>query len=166
MASRRARESGQGTVEAALALPLFIACFFTIVQLMFFVASQCDLDSAIAAAQTDVSSQQIAPGDEAETLRRAIAAKNSVILDPDRISVSDVAIDGSQSTKEQGLAAGEWDELRVSRATESVNRTSIKATVTYRFEGVLPGIGTADVQRRVDGLRTLVVQVRGELDGA
>ena len=69
MASRSARESGQGTVEAALALPLFIACFFTVVQLMFFVASQCDLDSAIAAAQTDVSSQQIAPGDEAETLR-------------------------------------------------------------------------------------------------
>ena len=151
MASRSARESGQGTVEAALALPLFIACFFTVVQLMFFVASQCDLDSAIAAAQTDVSSQQIAPGDEAETLRRAIAAR-SVILDPDRISVSDVAIDGSQSTKEQGLAAGEWDELRVSRATESVNRTSIKATVTYRFEGVLRGFGTADVQRRVDGL--------------
>ena len=150
MASRSARESGQGTVEAALALPLFIALFFTVAQLMFFVASQCDLDSAIAAAQTDVSSQQIAPGDEAETLRRAIAAR-SVILD--RISVSDVAIDGSQSTKEQGLAAGEWDELRVSRATESVNRTSIKATVTYRFEGVLPGIGTADVQRRVDGLR-------------
>ena len=150
MASRSARESGQGTVEAALALPLFIACFFTVVQLMFFVASQCDLDSAIAAAQTDVSSQQIAPGDEAETRRRAIAAR-SVILD--RISVSDVAIDGSQSTKEQGLAASEWDELRVSRATESVNRTSIKATVTYRFEGVLPGIGTADVQRRVDGLR-------------
>ena len=148
MASRSARESGQGTVEAALALPLF----FTVAQLMFFVASQCDLDSAIAAAQTDVSSQQIAPGDEAETLRRAIAAR-SVILDPDRISVSDVAIDGSQSTKEQGLAASEWDELRVSRATESVNRTSIKATVTYRFEGVLPGIGTADVQRRVDGLR-------------
>ena len=84
--------------------------------------------------------------------RVAIAAR-SVILDPDRISVSDVAIDGSQSTKEQGLAASEWDELRVSRATESVNRTSIKATVTYRFEGVLPGIGTADVQRRVDGLR-------------
>ena len=127
MASRSARESGQGTVEAALALPLFIALFFTV-------------------------AQQIAPGDEAETLRRAIAAR-SVILDPDRISVSDVAIDGSQSTKEQGLAANEWDELRVSRATESVNRTSIKATVTYRFEGVLPGIGTADVQRRVDGLR-------------
>ena len=98
MASRSARESGQGTVEAALALPLFIALFFTVAQLMFFVASQCDLDSAIAAAQTDVSSQQIAPGDEAETLRRAIAAR-SVILDPDRISVSDVAIDGSQSTK-------------------------------------------------------------------
>lgn len=145
MANKAIKERGQGLVESAIALPVFLFLVLIIVQVGWIGFCAAEVDTGIAHLQREAGSS--ATIDEAAA--KQCILDNSLILDPKRLSVVDYEISFDNRAAD---VQGDADEGYLSTRRKTT-RAHVKCIVRYDaglLAGTLGNGGPATVSRDVD----------------
>lgn len=151
----RLTETGQGLVEAALVMPIFLFLLLAVMQLGWMSLCTSELDGSIAQMQR--SAQVAATAEEAvETI-----VDNSTVLSAERLVVSDYSV-STDSRSSAGNAAPSVRDENSGKGYESsrndAHRVQVRCTVTYDAGLLMPApalSGLTTISRSVDFTDTL-----------
>lgn len=146
MGTAASKERGQGLVESAIALPIFLLLVFMTVQIGWVAFCTAEVDSGIAHLQRAAGTTETID----EVAAKQCILDNSIILDAERMQIQDYEISYDNRASDM---QGDPETDGYLAARRKTTRAHIKCTVIYDaglLVGTLGNGGPTTVSRDVD----------------
>lgn len=155
MRTKRA-ESGQGAVEAAIAVPILILALLAIMQVCWTSFASSDLEGGISHMQQNIA--EFPQGADEDTRKQWVVEQicaNSTVLDPSRLSVEDLRYSMADKSSSSSVHLADTARGWLSETRETADRAHLRCTVRYdnTLLAAVPGAsGLTELVRTVDAV--------------
>ena len=144
------RESGQATLEGALALPVFFLIVFFISQVAWVLFSASTLNFAVSQTQWSFTKEQVAAStDDNELVRQAILERSPGIFEAN-LTVENAAVELEAPVTRTRVTTSADDQAHgIERIITSQQTMTVEADVVYEIPTLMPFEGLNELEYKV-----------------